>query len=393
MARPMTQRNHSPPRLRTLAASRPELRQAEAVWSAALEPELLRKEQAHQQAMLAAIIKTGVAAATPLLLYTLAISAFGATAFSWAGPFGSFGVVAAMAGSVFLVAGMDWLHLYNAKARTKDLVVRAACTLFGFEYRSLKPPLSDIKNLAGLAAYLRQWRKTYSAVGAGYEGVKFKLTLGGDMIQVPARGDDPPTPAYDSLRDAGLLPAHDSRRFEDLITGKRGDVSFSLVEAKLVSTLKRGSPVEFRGLMFHVAFPDRFLGRTIVARSGWIKGASPVEGLQRVRLVSAELERAFSVYSSDQVEARALLSPDRMERLIALERHFAGQKLRLVFGDGHMTVALAAAHDQFEAGSMFRPLVDPGRFATVLQELSLVCDILDGFMTRDWVARRHGQAG
>ena len=87
------------------------------------------------------------------------------------------------------------------------------------------------------------------------------------------------------------------------------------------------------------------------------------------------------------MEARALLSPDRMERLIALERHFSGGKLRGLFDQGHMTLALEA-DNQFEASSVFQPLVDPRRFSTALSELGLVCDLIDGFLTREWVQGR-----
>ena len=104
-------------------------------------------------------------------------------------------------------------------------------------------------------------------------------------------------------------------------------------------------------------------------------------------LISRELDEAFTVYSSDQVEARALLSPDRMERLIALEWHFSGGKLRGLFDQGHMTLALEAGN-QFEAGSVFQSLVDPRRFSTALSELGLVCDLIDGFLTREWVQGR-----
>ena len=42
------------------------------------------------------------------------------------------------------------------------------------------------------------------------------------------------------------------------------------------------------------------------------------------------------------------------------------------------------APDQFEAGSIFKPLVDPGRFIDTLTEIGLVCDVIDGFLTREW---------
>jgi len=62
-------------------------------------------------------------------------------------------------------------------------------------------------------------------------------------------------------------------------------------------------------------------------------------------------------------------------------------KLRGIFEDGHMTLALEA-ENQFEAGSIFKPLVDPRRYASALVELGLVCDLIDGFLTRDWVKGR-----
>ena len=143
----------------------------------------------------------------------------------------------------------------------------------------------------------------------------------------------------------------------------------------------------FQGLLFHVQYPGLFHGRTLMARSRWWKRGKAAKDLQKVSLVSSELDRAFTVYSTDQVEARALLTPDRMERLIALERHFSGGKLRGIFEDGHMTIALEAPN-QFEAGSIFKPLADPDRFATALVELGLVCDMIDGFLTRDWAQDR-----
>ena len=126
---------------------------------------------------------------------------------------------------------------------------------------------------------------------------------------------------------------------------------------------------------------------TLMARSGWWKRGKGAGDLDKVQLISRELDEAFTVYSSDQVEARALLSPDRMERLIALERHFSGGKLRGLFDQGHMTLALEA-DNQFEAGSVFQPLVDPRRFSTALSELGLVCDLIDGFLPREWVQGR-----
>ena len=52
-----------------------------------------------------------------------------------------------------------------------------------------------------------------------------------------------------------------------------------------------------------------------------------------------------------------------------------------------MTIALEAGN-QFEAGSIFKPLVDPDRFIQTLTEIGLVCDMIDGFLTREWYKDR-----
>ena len=80
----------------------------------------------------------------------------------------------------------------------------------------------------------------------------------------------------------------------------------------------------------------------MIARQGWWKGVFGDKSLKKVDLVAKELEDNFTIYSNDQVEARALLTPDRMERLIALERHFKGGKLRGIFEGDHLTLALEA---------------------------------------------------
>ncbi len=184
----------------------------------------------------------------------------------------------------------------------------------------------------------------------------------------------------------GLLPSYDTRKFEDLIEGQRANADFTLVECKLTeqrgSGKNRRTVTTFQGLLLNIDYPDRFLGRTLIARDGWWSWGRK-NGMQQVDLVSKELEDAFTVYSTDQVEARTLLTPDRMERLIALERHFKGGKLRGVFEEGHLTLALEA-DNQFEAGSIFKPLADPDRYVETLTEIGLVCDLIDGFLTREW---------
>lgn len=366
--------------LSLLASQRPEFADAERIWETELAPELGAREAVRKQTISRAKSRTflGLLVAVPLALFIMVLSGGAGFLFPLSFFLGAIIVV--------LISGFDWLKVYSLKSATKDLILKAACKPFGFNYETLHPDLSGIEDFQSLKTRGKELMETIAGPQKG--AAKTLSTLFGD-IQVTTHdgaGQPPPTPAYQLLKDAALLPGHSRRKFEDLIEGERAGTKFALVEAKL-DTGGKNSKTVFQGILIHIEYPQRFSGRTLMARSGWWKRGKGAGDLKKVDLISRELDEAFTVYSSDQVEARALLSPDRMERLIALERHFSGGKLRGLFDQGHMTLALEA-DNQFEAGSVFQPLVDPRRFSTALSELGLVCDLIDGFLTREWVQGR-----
>jgi hypothetical protein len=364
------------PSLAVLAGQRREFTHAPQVWSDVLAPELARREIARKAAIRQATTRTIIGAGIPIFIaILLTISTLATVSFLF--PWYLFVIFVSAA----LISATAWIKVFTMKSQTKQLVLTAACEPFGFKYDTLHPDLSGIEDLKTLAARAKELSDSYSGSSRSTVHTPF-----GAVSVSSVTGADAPTPAYETLKAAKLLPGHSRRKFEDLISGERAGTQFSLVEAVLETGGKNSTTV-FQGILLHVEYPERFLGRTVMARSGWWKRGKQSGELKKVDLVSRELDAAFTVYSNDQVEARALLSPDRMERLIALERHFAGGKLRGIFENGHMTLALEA-DDQFEAGSIFQPLVDPRRYASALVELGLVCDLIDGFLTRDWVRGR-----
>lgn len=340
----------------SIRSKRPEFEPAIAVWRDVLQPELQRMETRRRAVIARAIKRTIIVGAIALGIVAGLTFLIG---FEVMFPFGIFaGIVLAFAASAAV-----WVPVFAMKSQTKELVVGAACECFGFKYDTMHVDMTGVTGIRSLANWAQSNMSTLKTL------------------------DEPPTPAFDRLKEAALLPSYDSRKFEDLISGTRADAAFTMVECKLTeqqgSGKNRRTVTKFQGLLFNIEYPERFLGRTIIARDKWWKRGKGSGNLQRVDLVSKELEDAFTVHSTDQVEARTLLTPDRMERLLALERHFKGGKLRGIFEDGHMTIALEAAN-QFEAGSIFNPLVDPDRFIETLTEIGLVCDLIDGFLTRDW---------
>ena len=201
-------------------------------------------------------------------------------------------------------------------------------------------------------------------------------------------GFDPP--AFARLRELDLVPGFARSKFEDLFSGAYKDSSFDLYEGHLEqrSTDSKGRTrytTVFRGQLIRMHFPREFLGTTIVRRDAGMfnvfgGGKSSGRKLERVRLVDSTFEKAFEVWGTDQVEARYLLHPVMMERLIGLEKALHGKRIRCAFEGGDLLVAVEGGN-LFEPGDLFKPLVDPTRARRVVDEIAGVIKVMDQVLT------------
>ena len=199
-----------------------------------------------------------------------------------------------------------------------------------------------------------------------------------------------------NIHAAGLVPSWDRSDFEDKLTGVRNGVDFEFFEARLQerrrTTDSRGRMqtrwvTVFDGQCLRFRFHKSFHGRTTVMRdAGLFNRFGGGRGMQRVRLESKAFEQAFEVYSTDQVEARFLLTPDLMQRLIELEKVFRGGKLRCAFQTDEMLIALEGG-DLFEPGSMFTPLDNPDRVRELLDDFAAMFNLIDSFADPEQVSR------
>ena len=187
-------------------------------------------------------------------------------------------------------------------------------------------------------------------------------------------------------RSARLLPNWDRSSFEDRIVGTRDGVDFEFCEAVLkerrTSTDSNGNTrtrwvTVFKGMVLKFEFPKEFLGQTLVARdSGFFNWAVGHSGMDRARLEDPIFEKTFEVFTTDQVEARFLLTPDLMQRLVELEQAFHGGKLRCAFEGGEITICIEGAN-LFEPGSLFKPLNNPARIADLLNDLDSIYNVIE----------------
>ena len=192
-----------------------------------------------------------------------------------------------------------------------------------------------------------------------------------------------PGPIFERAKAFALLPGYEDAACEDQWSGKIGEQPFTLHEAKL--TEERGSGKSrrtvtlFQGQLLSIAFTRKFIGTTLIERQQehrtWWGGARDhveVGGLEMksVAMVDPRFEDMFSVWSDDGVEARYLVHPEYVERLIAVQTAYAGKNIRALFHGGELLVVIET-ENQFESGSLEasddRALLEQtiGQFATL----------------------------
>ena len=188
---------------------------------------------------------------------------------------------------------------------------------------------------------------------------------------------------------------------EDHFRGKIGktDIEFSEVTAKHKNTSNTGSGQKdeyttiFSGLFIIADFNKYFKTRTIVlpdtaeklfGKFGQVLQTASSGRGKLVRLEEPVFEKEFCVYGDDQVEARYILTPSLMERIVAFKRKW-NARISLSFIDSKVYLAINMNKNLFET-RIFRPVADYSFMEENLRFLILLTGIVKdlNLNTRIW---------
>ena len=241
----------------------------------------------------------------------------------------------------------------------------------------------------GAVALIAAGSWAYAPVHAvGLETKQQALSAIAEAIECTYQLDGVEPAGLEQMRTLQLLPTGDRARFHDHFAGHHHGCSFTfcdgLVEQQVSSRRGKRWVTMFRGQVIHIDFPKRFRGTTVLHRDAGMLNflGAWATRLQRVGLVDSRLERAFEVYATDQVEARDLIHPVFMERLLELEQQFKGKNLRCAFTQGKLLIAIEGG-DRFELGSMFKTLLDEAPIRQVLRDISEIMKLINSVLTAE----------
>jgi hypothetical protein len=182
---------------------------------------------------------------------------------------------------------------------------------------------------------------------------------------------------------------------EDEVAGRKNAVEYAILEARGTRTegsgKNRRTVTVFKGLIVRLDFNKHFHGHTTVVPNSdsQILGGLFGEDEERrnkalCRMESVLFEQAFSVYSTDQQEARYILTPKLMELIMETRGQFGD--IRCSFHDSSVFLTIPHNANRFEIslfGSKVTPESTVGELAQVVGLAERLVDTLD-LETRIW---------
>ena len=193
----------------------------------------------------------------------------------------------------------------------------------------------------------------------------------------------------DLFRNSGLFTSPDRYHAEDLIEGCLGKTSFICsevhAEERRARSTKNGVQYYwediFKGFLFIADFHKEFQGETTVLRDSFFKIKM---GASRVKMENPDFEKVFDVFSTNQIEARYLITPSMMERMLKLDSNFK-KGITISFRNSTILVAIPDSKNRFEA-DVWSSLSDMSILKSDFAVLQSLLDIVDelNLNTRIW---------
>ena len=186
-----------------------------------------------------------------------------------------------------------------------------------------------------------------------------------------------------------FLKKYDKYEGDDLVTGKIGKVSiiFSDLHTQYKTKNSKGKTrwhTIFKGLFFMADFNKNFKGITLIFPDTaqkllgyfgqFFQEIFRKRGLKLVKMDNIEFEKEFVVYSSDQVEARYILTPNLMEKILKIKR-LKKTPIYISFVNNHIFIAISSK-DNFEP-TIFKSLFDIEVFKEYFLTLKLSIGLVE----------------
>jgi len=207
------------------------------------------------------------------------------------------------------------------------------------------------------------------------------------------------TPDLKSLSRNMVLPDFDSSSSEDEISGRYRGLAVAIFEVEMTKGSGKHRRTVFDGLLAQLELPRRLSGSTTIVADGggllnFARGLGQ-SGRERVRIEDPAFEKRYEVFSTDQIAARALLTPAFISRFMALDDLPGFARLAAHAEDNTLMMAMpkSGGRNLFEPPSWRNPAASTQAIATLDEDISAVLKIVDAMIDLDEFSRSAAEAG
>lgn len=187
----------------------------------------------------------------------------------------------------------------------------------------------------------------------------------------------------EALLESKIVPGHRDYHADDVFEGTYKGVRLSLADVTLRTYAKKneGATTVFQGLLIELDLDKTsFRSHTAVVhnKASFLDSThDQLKGFKRIKVPAPEFERAFDIYGVDHVEARYLLDPAMMERLLNLYNEFSGQGMAVAFYKNKVLILISTSYNPFEPEGLFTPAGCEHSILRVKKEFEYVLSLID----------------
>lgn len=203
------------------------------------------------------------------------------------------------------------------------------------------------------------------------------------------------------LEQSAILPNYTEVFTESYIKSSHKNVAIELLETKFISGSTKSKITAFKGLLILLSSNKKFNANTFIiniktsnwftnkwnqkANKDWLANQLRARNklanisLETVHLEDPIFNKKFAVFSSDQIEARYLLTTSFMERLLKLNQLFGKNSMQCSFYNNHLLIMIPTNQPRFEISSIFKRvnfLTDCRIIMAQMKEIYQIIDIL-----------------
>jgi hypothetical protein len=198
-------------------------------------------------------------------------------------------------------------------------------------------------------------------------------------------------PDLERLREAGIFDKWQSASADDELYGTHRNLPLSIIELRLTSSSGDSETVQFNGLLVEITLPRGLRGSTAIIASEGLVGRLREwigrDGRSRVRLEDPKFDEIYEAWSTDQIAARALLTPAFMERLLALATRNGVGRPMAIADDNRLTMAIPRFGSAlFEPPSYAQPAASRDRLVQLYDDIAAVLAVADSVIALDYAA-------